>query len=88
MVSSKTKLTEHIYEYVDSILQPLLHNIGGLTTDTNDIHRRHNDIIHLVAPESYMLTMDDTSLYVNIPHTDVSMHAAHFLAGTQLIQLS
>ena len=66
---------------------PFLHNIGGLTTDSDDFHRKRNDIIHLVAPESFILTMDDNSLYANIPHTDVSMHAAHFLAGTQLIQL-
>ena len=36
IVSSKRTLTEHISGYVDSILQPLLHNIPSLITDTND----------------------------------------------------
>ena len=37
IVSSKRTHTEHIFGYVDSILQPLLHNIPSLITDTNDL---------------------------------------------------
>ena len=70
IVSSKRTLTEHISGYVDSILQPLLHNIPSLITDTNDFLRKLNDINHLITPESTMITMDVNSLYTNIPHTD------------------
>ena len=70
IVSSKRTLTEHISGYVDSILQPLLHNIPSLITYTNDFLRKLNDINHLITPESIMITMDVSSLYTNIPHTD------------------
>ena len=70
IVSSKTTLAEHISGYVDSILQPLLHNITSLITDTNDFLRKLNDINHLITPESTMITIYVNSLYTNIPHTD------------------
>ena len=70
IVSSKRTHTEHISGYVDSILQPLLHNIPSLITDTNDFLRKQNDIKHLIPPESTMITIDVNSLYTNIPHTD------------------
>ena len=70
IVSSKMTLTEHISGYVDSILQPLMHNIPSLITDTNDFLRKLNDINHLITPESIIITMDVNSLYTNIPHTD------------------
>ena len=70
IVSSKRTLTEHISGYVDSILQPLLHNIPSLIADTSDFHRKLNDINHLITPESTMITMDVNSLYTNIPHTN------------------
>ena len=63
-------VTEHFSGYVDSILLPLLHRIPSLITDSNDFLRRLNDIIHLITPESNMITMDVNSLYTNIPHTD------------------
>ena len=70
VVSSKRTLTEHISGYVDFILQPLLHNIHSLITDTNDFFRNLNDINHFITPESTMITMDVNTLYTNIPHTD------------------
>ena len=70
IVSSKRTLTEHISGYVDSILQPLLHNIPSLITETNDFLRKFNNINHLINPETIMITMDVNSLYTNIPHTD------------------
>ena len=70
MVSSKRTHTKHISGYADSILQPLLHNIPSLMTDTNDFRGKPNDINHLITPESIMTTMDVASLYTNIPHTD------------------
>ena len=72
IVSSKMTLTEHIIGYVDSIHQPLLHDIPSLITDTNDFLRELNDINHLFTPESTMITMDFNSLCTNIPHTDGS----------------
>ena len=39
-------------------------------TDTNDFLRKLNDINHLVTLESIMITMEFSSLYTNIPHTD------------------
>ena len=70
ILSSKRTLTEHISGYVDSIPQPLLHNIPSLITDTNDFLRKLNDINHLITPESFIITMDVNSLCTNIPHTD------------------
>ena len=70
IIASKRTLREHISGYVDSILQPLQHNIPSLVTDTNDLLRKLNDINHLITPESIMITMDVNSLYTNIPHTD------------------
>ena len=61
----------HVYiMFIDSILQPLLHNIPSLITDTNDFIRKLDDINHLITPESTMITMDINSLHTNIPHTD------------------
>ena len=68
IVSSKRTLTEHISGYVDSILQPLLHNIPSFITDTNNFLRKLNDINHLIIPESIMITMDVNTLYTNIAH--------------------
>ena len=72
IVSSKMTLTEHIIGYVDSIHQPLLHDIPSLITDTNHFLRKLNDINHLFTPESTMITMDFNSLCTNIRHTDGS----------------
>ena len=70
IVSSKRTISEHISGYVDSILQPLLHKIPTLMTDTNDFLRKLNDINHLITPESTMITMDVNSLDTNIRHKD------------------
>ena len=79
IVSSKRTFTEHISVYVDSILQPLLHNIPSLITDTNDFLRKLDDINHLITPESTIVTMDVNSLYTNIPHTDCINACRSFL---------
>ena len=70
IVSSKGTLAYHISGNVDSILQPLLHNMPSLLTDTNDFHIKLNYINHHITPESTMITMDVNTLHTNILHTN------------------
>ena len=70
IVSSKRTLTKHISGFVDSILQPHLHNIPSLIVDNDDFLGKLNDINHLFTPESIMFTMHVNSSYTNIQHID------------------
>ena len=62
-------ITEHIYGFVDSILQPLLQKIPSYLKDTPHFIRNLS-YIGTLAPGSILISMDVNSLYTNIPHAD------------------
>ena len=68
-VSANGHRTEHISEYVSNILNPLVSKLPSYIKDTAHFLNKLNSIFTL--PNDYFLvTLDVSSLYTNIPHTE------------------
>ena len=60
--------TEKISAFVDSIFKPLVYQLPSYIRDTTDFI---NKIQHVNVPENHnLVTIDVSSLYTNIPHTE------------------
>ena len=77
VVSACSCPTEHISEYLDAVLQPLVQSLPTHIKDStyalNLIEDNQNPNFEL----KYLFTMDVTSLYTCIPHLD-GLKALHF----------
>ena len=69
IISGIGTLSEGLSGYVDSLLNPLLHNIPSYIQDTTHFLRILNSIDYL-PDNALLVTMDVTSLYTNIPHDE------------------
>ena len=69
VVSSVNCHTSKISKFVDYHIQPLAKELPSYVKDTTDFINKVKDIGPL--PEnSYLVTMDVSSLYTNIPHDE------------------
>jgi hypothetical protein len=69
IVSGCGSLTEKISSYVDNILKPHMESLPSYVKDTTDFIRKIQNITN-ISTESFLVTMDVSSLYSNIPHND------------------
>ena len=69
VVSSINCHTTNISKYVDYHLQPIVKQIPSYVKDTNDFINKFN-AVKSVPKSSYLITMDVTSLYTNIPNAE------------------
>ena len=69
VVSSINCHTTNISKYVDHHLQPIAKEIPSYVKDTNDFINKIN-AVKSVPKNSYLVTMDVTSLYTNIPNAE------------------
>jgi hypothetical protein len=68
IVASCNSTTERISAFIDSHLQPLVHNLPSFVKDTNHFLDRLSKINTPLPPNTILATIDVTSLYTNIPH--------------------
>ena len=61
--------TERLSQFVDYHLQPLVHKLPSFVKDTNDFLNKLLTIGNL-PPNSWLVTLDVSSLYTNIPHNE------------------
>ena len=68
-VSTNGDPTEHISEYVSNILNPLVSKLPSYIKDTTHfLNKLHS--ISILPNDSLLVTLDVSSLYTNIPHTE------------------
>ena len=80
IVSACSCPTEHISQFLDSILQPLVNSLPSYIKDSThalQIIKGLNDSPNFQP--SLLLTMDVTALYTNIPHKDGLTALRHYL---------
>ena len=80
IVSACSCPTEHISMYLDTLFQPLVQNLPSYIKDSTDALNKINLLKSNSAfRPTYLLTMDVTALYTNIPHGDGLNALKHFL---------
>ena len=78
IVSGCGSLTENISAYIDSILKPHMESLPSYVKDTSDfITKIHN--LKGIPQNAFLVTLDVTSLYSNIPHDDGIKACDHFM---------
>lgn len=78
IVSACNSLTENISKYVDYVLKPSMMQLPSFIKDTSDFITKVKNL-KLQSKNSYLVTLDVTSLYTNIPHKDGVEALKHFL---------
>ena len=72
--------TEHISEYLDAVLQPLVQSLPTYVKDSTHALNLIDGVNQNQNFEpKYLFTMDVTSLYTCIPHSDELKALKHFL---------
>ena len=69
IVSTCDGPTENLSMYVDSFIKPLAQQVKSYIKDTNQFIQRLTELGQ-VPQNSYLVTVDVTSLYTSIPHKD------------------
>ena len=69
IVSACHSRTENISGFIDEILQPHVKSLDSYVKDTADFLRKLQNVPH-VPKEAFLVKLDVTSLYSNIPHND------------------
>ena len=69
IVSATSHPTEHISQFVDAHLNPLVPELPSYIKDTTHFLRKLDDLKEL-PPGSLLVTLDVSSLYTNIPHKE------------------
>jgi hypothetical protein len=78
IISACNSWTENISKYLDYHLQPLMQNLPSYVKDTSDfIHKLKT--LKLTHKKTYLVTLDVSSLYTNIPHAEGIEACRHFL---------
>ena len=69
IVSACNSSTDNISKYIDYILKPLMQSLPSYVKDTTDFIQKLKST-KLAHAKSYLVTLDVSSLYNNIPHKD------------------
>lgn len=78
IVSACNSSTDNISKYIDFILKPLMQSLPSYVKDTSDFIRKLKST-KLAHANSYLVTLDVSSLYTNIPHDDGLEACRYFL---------
>ena len=65
IVSANSHTTEHISQFVDSHLNPVVPKLSSYVKDTKKL-----DDLKELPPGSLLVTLDVSSLYTNVPHNE------------------
>lgn len=80
IVSACSSSTDNISKYVDYTLKPLMQSLPSYVKDTTDFIQKLKSF-KLAHANSYLVTLDVSSLYTNIPHEDGLDACRFFLTG-------
>ena len=78
IVSACNTSTENISGFIDEILQPHVKNLDSYVKDTAAFLCKLQNVT-CVSKKAFLVTLDVTSLYSNIPHKDGIKACEHFL---------
>ncbi|KAJ8018472.1 hypothetical protein HOLleu_43522 [Holothuria leucospilota] len=78
IVSGINTPTEYLSAYIDSFLQPLLKSIPSYIQDTTHFLRCLREIPY-IQEGSFLVSLDVSSLYTNIPHEEGTKACREFL---------
>ena len=78
IVSSCNSATENISKFLDSVLHPYVTSLSSHIKDTTDFIKKVKNI-KFCSKDSYLVTLDVSSLYTNIPHEDGILACKSFL---------
>ena len=68
-MSACNSSTDNISKYIDYVLKPLMQSLPSYIKDTTDFIQKLKSA-KLAHANSYLVTLDVSSLYTNIPHKD------------------
>lgn len=80
IVSACNSSTDNISKYIDYILKPLMQSLPSYVKDTTDFIQKLKSF-KLAHANSYLVTLDVSSLYTNIPHKEGLDACEFFLAS-------
>ena len=80
IVSACGSLTENISAFIDSVLKPHMESLPSYIKDTNDFINKIRQLPQL-PKNSYLVTLDVSSLYSNIPHKEGIDACRYFMQG-------
>lgn len=83
IVSGNDSPSEKISQFVDHIIKPFVFTTKSYIRDTTDFINKLSKLDN-IAPEHYLVTLDVTSLYTNIPHTEGIRAIAEKLAANRV----
>ncbi|XP_053374092.1 uncharacterized protein LOC128546786 [Mercenaria mercenaria] len=69
IVSGYNSVTEGISEYIDNILKPHMEALPSYVKDSTDFIKKLGSMPN-ISPNAFLVTMEVSSLYTNIPHDD------------------
>ncbi|XP_045188274.1 uncharacterized protein LOC123546150 [Mercenaria mercenaria] len=78
IVSACNSPTENISKYMDFILKPHMINLPSYVKDTTDFINKVKNM-KIKSKNTYLVTLDVSSLYTNIPHNDGIDACKYFL---------
>ena len=78
IVSACGSLTENVSAFIDSILKPFMESLPSYIKDTTDFINKIRQLPQL-SKDSFLITLDVSSLYSNIPHKDGIEACQHFI---------
>ena len=81
IVSACNSSTDNISKYVDYVLNPLMQSLPSYVKDTTNFIQKLKSV-KLAHANSYLVTLDVSSLYTNIPHKDGLDACRFFLSNT------
>ena len=81
IVSAGNSSTYNISKYVNFVLKPLMQSLPSYVKDTTDFIQKLKSS-KLAHANSYLVTLDVSSLYTNIPHKDGLDACRGFLSNT------
>ncbi|XP_078541431.1 uncharacterized protein LOC144826808 [Lissotriton helveticus] len=77
IISACNSLLENMSRYIDFFLQDFVRGLPSFILDTSDFLRKLQDFVW--SPNYVLVSMDVTSLYTSIIHTDCLKATQHFL---------
>ncbi|XP_045215214.2 uncharacterized protein LOC123565411 [Mercenaria mercenaria] len=85
IISGCGALTENMSAYVDTILKPYMESLPSYVKDTTDFIKKLQNLSS-IDKDAYLVTLDVTSLYSNIPHGEGIDACKYFMENSSRSQ--
>ena len=81
-MSACGSLTENVSAYIDTTLKPHMESLPSYIKDTTDFINKIRQLPRL-SKDSFLVTLDVSSLYSNIPHKDGIEACEYFMSASR-----